>query len=369
MGSNLLVFNDATQSYVPTESAAAWMDDDITTAAPAPTGHRYFLLALAEPQLVSNFSISTDGGTGKVNLYASDEPAIPTSAAWKPLAKEINLADISDKKLEKPFSRLTKYVLIETNIEKSGPWYGLYLYGEKPSVAYHLQKRSQSIDPHSIFGTNVNVGTSISLSSLYTQSRVTYLNSGGELVAWNRIIDDNASSLSSSQPDPNQSGVVLKYGDTQMIHRVSLLTEKSSKGTLDFFLVTNKAKEGTPMEVTSLNPIATIKIDEGTNRVSADFPPVKADELLVRWTPAIEGQPLAISELNSFGDITLANYELAPEGVAEYTAKSGKDGKEMPPPVGEGPTDPNNPEPVGEAPKTPFIPGATTFPPDFPVSP
>lgn len=360
MGTNLMVFNDATQSWAPTDMAGPLLDDDITTGAPAPTGHRYYLLALAEPQLVTNFSISTEGGMGSVNLYASDEPAIPTSTAWKALAKDVKLSDISQKKLEKPFSRLAKYVLIETNIQKSNPWYGLYLYGEKASVAFHLLKRAKEIDPKSVFGTNVNVGTSISLSSLYTQGRVTYLNGGGDLVAWNRIIDDNSGTLSSSQPDSAQSGLVLKYGAPENIHRISLLTEQSAKGKLEFYLVSNRVKDGSPAEVTNLTPVATINIGEGTNRVSADFPPVKAEELMVRWTPAVEGQPLAISELNSFGDITLANYELAPSGIAEGPAKSGKDFKE---PIGEGPA-----EPVGEAPKTPFVPGASVFPPDFPVS-
>ena len=367
MGSNLMVFNDASQSFVPTDSAAAWLDDDITTGASVQTGHHFYLLALAEPQLVNNFSVSTEGGSGTVSLFASDEPAKPESPTWKALAKDVDLSAISQKKLEKPFSRLTKYILIETNVQKSAPWYGLYLYGEKPSVAYHLQKRSQDIDPRAIFGSNVNVGASISLSSLYTQSRVTYVNAGSEPVAWNRIIDDNSGSLSSSEPAQSESGIVLKYGNQQSIHRVALLTEKSAKGKLEFFLVSNPAKEGTPIDIANSTPIATIAIDNGTNRVSADFPPVKADQLLVRWTPEIEGQPLAISELNSFGDVTLASYELAPDGIAEYTHKSGKDGKDskdMPPPVGEGPADP-----VGEAPKTPFIPGTPPFPPDFPVSP
>ena len=84
------------------------------------------------------------------------------------------------------------------------------------------------------------------------------------------------------------------------------------------------------------------------------------------------GQPLDVKEVNSFGDVALNDYELAPDTVAESPdqASGGKetipsdgketlnDGKEPLPPVGE-----EFPE------KTAFIPGVPVFPPNIPFSP
>src|SRR4051812_32108389 len=58
VGSNLFVFNATNNTYVPTEASAAWLDEDITTGWPVLAGKQHYLLALSEPELVSNFSVS-----------------------------------------------------------------------------------------------------------------------------------------------------------------------------------------------------------------------------------------------------------------------------------------------------------------------
>src|SRR5438874_3168141 len=58
LGTNLFVFNATNQTYVPTEAAAPWLDDDVATGWPAMTGHHFYLISLAEPELLSNFCIS-----------------------------------------------------------------------------------------------------------------------------------------------------------------------------------------------------------------------------------------------------------------------------------------------------------------------
>src|SRR4051794_14185130 len=64
IGSNLFVFNTTTQTYVPTEASAAWLDEDITTGWPVLAGKHHYLLALAEPELISNFSVSAKPSEG-----------------------------------------------------------------------------------------------------------------------------------------------------------------------------------------------------------------------------------------------------------------------------------------------------------------
>jgi hypothetical protein len=63
LGANLLSYDAANQTYVPTEAAAAWLDDDIATGWPAQTGVQDYLLALPEASLVNSFSISAKSAT------------------------------------------------------------------------------------------------------------------------------------------------------------------------------------------------------------------------------------------------------------------------------------------------------------------
>ena len=73
LGANILVYDATSQTYAPTEAAAAWLDDDIATGWPALTGKQDYLLALPEPALVNNFFISARSVTGTITLYAGDE--------------------------------------------------------------------------------------------------------------------------------------------------------------------------------------------------------------------------------------------------------------------------------------------------------
>jgi len=115
-----------------------------------------------------------------------------------------------------------------------------------------------------------------------------------------------------------------------------------------------------------------MKFDGSNPRSSVDFTPTTGTVLIARWTPDAAGQPLNVKEVDSFGDVALNDYELAPDTVAEGPdqASGGKetvpsdgketlnDGKEPLPPVGE------------EFPaKTAFIPGVPVFPPNIPFSP
>jgi hypothetical protein len=134
VGSNLFHFNAANQTYVPTEAAAAWLDDDATTGWPAMAGKQSYLLVLSEPEVLANFAISARPASGTISLYAGDEPKAPGSSSWKALAKNVPFESVNNKKLGKSFNHFAKYLLIETDIADPGPVYGLYVFGDKPAV-------------------------------------------------------------------------------------------------------------------------------------------------------------------------------------------------------------------------------------------
>ena len=399
LGANLLIYNQTSQTYSPTEAAAAWLDDDIATGWPALTGRQNYLLALPEPALVNNFSISARSATGTVTLYAGDEAAPPGAKSWTLLAKDTPVAAINDK-LGKPFGRYAKYILIETNLSESGPWYSIYLYGDKQATAYHMQQRAQPVDPRTTFGPYTNPETAFNLSSLYAHSQV--LAAGGDAAGWQNAIDDNPQTTTFIPATQNEAGLAIQFDRAYAIQRVSVLTDAGTKGKLDLYVIskpapaagatTSRSDEGsqyikvsnetaalgtdttaTPSanltDLSTQHPVATINFDGSSPRASYDFTPTSGTVLMARWTPDTPGQPLNLHEIDSFGDVALNDYELAPDAVAEAPSKDATDSKsdgkeaiggkeELPPAVGEQ-------DPV----KTAFLPGLPVFPPNIPVSP
>ena len=395
LGANMLIYDTTNQTYAPTEAAAAWLDDDIATGWPALTGKQDYLLALPEPELVNNFCISARAVAGTVTVYAGDEAAPPGAKSWALLEKDTPVETINEK-MGKTFGRFTKYVLIETNLTESGPWYSIYLYGDKAATAYHIQQRGQPVDPRTIFGPYVNPQTSFSVSSLYAHSRV--IAAGGDQASWQNAIDDDPQTGTFVAATQNEAGLAIQYDRSYAIQRVSVLTDPGTKGKIDLYVVTPGA-QGTgattsrsagsqyikvanetavlgtdaaaaPVDLSDQHPAATINLDGSSERASVDFTPAPGTVLMARWTPDAAGQPLNVHEINSFGDLALNDYELAPDAVSEGPSANGGSGKEtldngketigkesLPPAVGEE-------DPL----KTPFIPGVPVFPPNIPIS-
>jgi hypothetical protein len=365
VGSNLFVFNPTNQTYVPTEAAAAWLDDDVTTGWPALAGKQHYLLALAEPELVSNFSVSARQADGTVTLYAGDEPAAPDSKSWSPLAQSVPFNSINEKKLDKPFTRFAKYILIETDLANPGPIYSLYVYGEKPATIYSLRPREQAIDARAIFGQYINNQTTFNANGLYTGSTVSYANSPDGSTSWQKAIDDNPETsvaLTGSATDPS---VVLNYGTPQSISRVAVLTDGTSKGKLDFFAIDAPVGDATT-SLEGRTPTVSLVLDGSSTRSSIDFPAVSATRLAVRWSPVVPTETLALREIDSFGADTLSDYEVSmkSDAVAAYDPGAGylADGKDM-----KDPKDPKDPaDPVAAGPRGgPYLPGALGFPPNI----
>ena len=230
---------------------------------------------------------------------------------------------------------------------------------------------------------------------------------GGDTTAWENAIDDNPTTGTYVAATQDEAGLAIQFDHAYAVQRVSVLTDPGTKGKLDLFVV-NQAPEAaaptasrsqgsqyikvanvaalntdggastpvTPVDLTNLRPIQSIDFDGSNPRASVDFAPTSGTVLMARWTPDTPGQPLNLREVDSFGDLALNDYELAPppvsEGPSTASAASGKEtiGKETIPPVGEGGKEPIPPawakmDPI----KTAFIPGVPVFPPNIPVSP
>lgn len=373
VGSNLFLFNSASGTFVPTEAAAAWLDDDVTTGWPIMAGTQHYLLAFSEPEVVTNFSVSTRPTAGTVTIYAGDEPAPPGAKSWSVVGRDIPLEAINDKKIARPFSKLAKYILIETNIADPGPMYSLYVYGGKAAVSYDLRKRPQSIDTRAIFGQHVNGQTTFNVDGLYAKGRVDYANSPDGYMSWQRAIDDNPESALKVLPSTSEAGAVVRLDGSPTVSRVALLANQNAKGKLDIFAVTEGglAGVGKAVSVENLTPVASFVLDGSNARSSMDFPAVTTAALALRWTPVSPSDSISLREINAFSTMTLADNEvsLSPAAVAAYAPASesessyrseGTSGKEV-----LDPKDYKDPKDVALGPPSPYLPGALGFPPNL----
>jgi hypothetical protein len=369
VGSNLFIFNASSQTFIPTEAAAAWLDDDVSTGWPIMAGTQHYLLALSEPEMVSNFSVSTRPTAGTFTISVGDEPAPPSAASWTVVAREVPLASLNEKKLARPVGRLAKYVLIETNIADPGPMFSLYVYGSKPAVSYDLRQRAQPIDTAAIFGQHVNQQTTFNQGGLYAQGRVDYANSPDGFTAWQRAIDDNPDSALKVLPSTNEAGAVIRLEGNQTLSRVALLANQSAKGKLDIYALpeASAANAGKPVNVSGMTPTVSMIFDGSSARSNMDFPAVTAAAVALRWTPVSPSDAFSLREFASFSGITLASHEVSlnPAAVAAYDSVGNEgyrtdiDGKEVLGPDGK------DAKEVALAPPSPYLPGALGFPPNL----
>jgi hypothetical protein len=401
LGTNLFAFDSAKLSYEPTEAAAAWLDDDVSTGISPVAGKHYYLLALPEAVLLTNFMISADSSVGKISLYAGDEIAVPESDSWWRVVTDIPVSEINGKKMSKPYSRFAKYLLVETDLAEAGRWYSIYAYGERPAVEYSLEKRDEPIDTGSIFGPYCNDQTAINFSSLYAGARILEADHEANAVNWQGAIDDNPETFIWISSTGDRPGIVLKYGTTVSIERVSILTKGEAKGRLNFYLLNSLKNVGSAaqngsseyikiantnitvppsaeeIDLSGQRPTATLILDGNTVRSSVDFPATESTYLLVQWAPAATGDSrIELQEMNSFSSSSLSTYRTGDDETSEDASDNSKDAKD-----GKTFTDYKDGKkvilpPVGEAPpsKNPFVPGALGFPPilnvaEVPTSP
>src|SRR5258707_542555 len=103
--------NIARQHYSSTLSLFdASSQHDVATGWPALAGKQHYLLQFAEPQLVTNFELSTKTPSGTVSLYAGDRDAAPGDKAWTLIAKDVPVESINNQKLARPINKYAKYL-------------------------------------------------------------------------------------------------------------------------------------------------------------------------------------------------------------------------------------------------------------------
>jgi hypothetical protein len=366
LGTNLVQWDASRHVFTPTQAAAAWLDDDVTTGWPLMAEKQYYMVTLARPELLTNFSLSTRQSTGTVSLYASDSAAAPDSKSWVPLLKDAPL-DTVNQKLSRDFSKVAKYVLLETSVPDPGPVYSIYLYSHKPAVNYQVTRRDRAINSRDVFGPYENESTAVNSAGLYAHSTVAQSGDNTDPVSLQRAIDDNPAT--SITVPPGGKPTIIRYDQPRMVSRVALLGDSAARGKIDIYMA------GRETSLEGATPTMTMVLDGTSPRASVDFPATQASEVRMVWTPANGSDPLTVREINTFGDTTLSSYAVTPtsgtpaavadagdDANAKY-ARNSRDGKETLDPKDSKDKIAAPPESIQAA--NPVLPGALGFPPTF----
>jgi hypothetical protein len=366
LGTNLVQWDASKHLFTPTQAAAAWLDDDVTTGWPLMAEKQYYLVTLQRAELLTNFSLSTRQSTGSISLYGSDTAAAPGSKSWVPLLQDVPL-DTVNQKLSRDFSKVAKFVLLETSVPDPGPVYSIYLYSHKPAVQYQVTRRERAINSRDVFGPYENESTAVNSAGLYAHSTVVQSGDSTDAVSLQRAIDDNpATSITIAA---GGKPTVIRYDQPRMVSRVALLGDANAKGKIDIYMA------GRETSLEGATPTMTMVLDGSSPRASVDFPATQASEVRMVWTPAYGSDPLTVREINTFGDTTLSSYAVTatsgtPAAIAdretaseEYNSRKGGNGKEVLDPKDSKDKIAAPPEAVAGA--NPFLPGALGFPPTF----
>jgi hypothetical protein len=247
----------------------------------------------------------------------------------------------------------------------------------------------------------VNQQTSFNVSSIYAGARATYGNGSPSQLSWQKSLDDNPESASLLKAGTD-SCMVVNFGEGRTVSRMSALSDAGTKGKVEVFLLAEAPTAGHPVALEGVQPSVTLSFDGTSAHASADFDDTTAVALALRWMPDKAGAELNLRELNTFSNLPLSDYEVAPlpvkvgDGPVAVNAASAKDddtetaasseeknvasagtgvdgksSKEIVP-IGEGPdfkggggkTNKEMLPPVGAPPQTGYFPGGLGFPPN-----
>ncbi len=356
LGATLFEYDLRSESYQPTKSISSWMDDDETTGWSPKADRLYYMVVLQKPSMISALSLSADGMSGTLTAFIGDERAAPGSAAWKPVLSGVPIAELNEKVSPSVLKTFSRYLLLEFNLQQSGPLWSLYVFGREAATEYDLERRAFAVNSNDVFGQRVKMETIIDLANLYSNASVLYTSNGGRLSQWQVMIDESPETgwtLSGSNSQQTPSFAIL-INQSAPVKRISVMAD-AGRGKLEFYLVGGASDDEifqvnnadpyalpdfSQINLDDLEPIGTLEFDGASDREAINIGAKSGYFLLARWLPAVEGGAIKLRQVDAFGDLDFDNYEVvvSPDKFAAFDDNS-KSFKSLLDPITEGPID------------------------------
>ncbi len=343
----------------PNAAEAALLCSDPTVGYPLPAGKTTVLVSLPKIENVGRISFSNNGVVGEVTVATSNAKLPETSPQWHTVVQQ----ELSARGLQAALGPSeAKYVRLTFNVSRAGriAGFGVYSTGQLSDFTAPRARKLPVLDKSDSFAL-----ISYSLAEIHAKGRALYVSSGRELRQANNMIDDQPATTYNFAAEDGTPTAVFDLGKQSSVRRLSAVYSPRA-GRMDFYVLQSlpgsvdhsaTAPENIALNdaaFASLNSVGSVSDDGTRGRAAIDFPAVVGRYVMVRWTPAAQGQTaFTVAEVAAFGadqaNTFLARDEDAAargdnKTVADYqTVLEPKDLGEAPPPA-EGPP-PSLPQP------------------------
>jgi hypothetical protein len=334
--------------------SAALLSGDPSAAYSLSPGTHTILISLGRIEHISSCSFINANAKGTVAIATSSANLDPSSPQWREAGK-VDLSDGAQSAKIGPTE--AKYVRLTFNVTEPGRLSDLGVYS-MPVVADFTAPRPRRALEGEIAQVSYN------LTDLHTKARVLYVSSGVDTRRANRMIDDQPGTSYSFSANDNSPAAIVDLGCEMTLRRISVLSSPPS-GTVNFYLLSalpvgiNSTPDMLRLDEGTLAGMKSIGSanDDGTGRAAVDFPETSCRYVLLKWSPAANGN-FSVAEIATFGHapanmLFAANRAIDPKSTND--GKDGKDVKDFKDIPAEGPEAPAEGPPPGLPQPPPFV--------------
>jgi hypothetical protein len=358
---------------------AALLCSDPTVGYPLPAGKTTVLVSLQKIENVGRISFSNDGVVGQVTVATSNAKLPETSPQWHTVVQQ----ELSARGLQAAIGPgEAKYVRLTFNVSQPGriAGFGVYSVGQISDFTAPRARKLPVQDKSDSFAL-----ISYSLSEIHAKGRALYVSSGSELRQANNMIDDQLATSYNFAAEDGTPTAVFDLGKQSTVRRLSAVYSPRA-GKIDFYVLQSlpgNAGGSTPLPenielsdkaLASFNPVGSVTDDGTGGRAAIDFPATVGRYVMLRWTPAAQGETaFTVAEVAAFGagqtnTLLARDEDAAARGdnktmvdyktVADY--KTVFEAKDMP---AEGPPAEGPPPSLPQPPAFTFVPVMNAAPP------
>jgi len=298
--------------------------DDQTLDYELRRGDTSFVVTLPKISLVDRFTFINEKAelNGTVQVSVSNSRPATNDYGWQSAGRDVRIT--GQRFINVPLTGLeAKYVRINFHVDRDGTIAGIGLYGRKTLQSFSQQRKrvhENGLTVGYIEPTNRSYdGLHYNFANLYAKARVVHVSSGSAALAQRMIDDDPVTSFEFAADDAHPT-VVIELAENERLRRVSAVYEMQP-GKLEIYLLERMPGNAADLNFDQLHPVLTLTDENGSGKAAADFNPMGARYVALRWTPLggfSKHRTFKMCEIGAFSDNsnTLFGWVDVPERLA-----------------------------------------------------
>ena len=307
------------------ESEAAFdlLLDDSTLSHDLTKGQHVFVVMLPDISNLTRLVFVNEKAqlAGTMQIFVSNSRLSPNDNKWVAAGQKVRVG--GQRFVSLPLTAMeAKYVKVVFNVEKPGTLAGLGLYGQRTlqSFAVRQPREADDVATTAVGSRDRTIDNlNFNYANRYARATVLAVSSGSpELV--NRMIDDDATTQFEFSPNDELPTVVVELGVRERLCRIGVVCAEE-RGSLEIYLLNQRPEIAT---LDQLQPLMTVKDDNGDGKITAEFSPRGARFVALRWvSDRIAGSRVrfSIADIGAFSDA--APPMLQSQAIPQSFAQSG----------------------------------------------